>query len=108
VLLPDQLHTIWTLPAGDSDDSRRWAFLKRSFSERWLTTGAPEARVTPGWRRQRRRGPVKHGLCRCPADWPHSSFQRFVRSGDYDANWGCSDRFPTPMDFSDIGSTAQE
>src|SRR6516165_8620944 len=62
VLLPDQLHTIWTLPAGDSDDSRRWAFLKRSFSERWLTTGAPEARVTPGWRRQRRRGPVKHGL----------------------------------------------
>lgn len=29
VLLPDHLHTIWTLPEGDSDFSLRWNLIKR-------------------------------------------------------------------------------
>src|SRR4051794_27529477 len=67
VLLPDHLHTIWTLPPGDSDYSRRWAFLKRSFSELWLATDrASEASVTLGWRRQRRRGVWQ------PRFWEHT------------------------------------
>src|SRR6266566_4867677 len=34
VLLPDHLHCIWTLPAGDADFSARWAVIKRYVSKR--------------------------------------------------------------------------
>jgi putative transposase len=32
VVLPDHLHAVWTLPAGDSDFSRRWGAIKAQFS----------------------------------------------------------------------------
>jgi putative transposase len=32
VVLPDHLHTIWTLPAGDADYPLRWRLIKTSFS----------------------------------------------------------------------------
>ena len=32
VLLPDHLHGLWTLPAGDDDFSIRWAFIKANFT----------------------------------------------------------------------------
>ena len=35
--------------------------------------------------------PVKHGLVRCVADWPWSSFHRFVRDGIYDSLWGANE-----------------
>ena len=134
VLLPDHLHTIWSLPAGDTAYPRRWAAIKRRFTARWLASGGPEMPVSPGRHRQRRRGvlqprywehvirderdferhadyihynPVKHGLCRCPRDWPFSSFHRFVQSGDYPPDWGCG-AGPVPLDFSDIEATAPE
>ncbi len=31
VILPDHLHAIWRLPAGDSDYSLRWSLIKRFF-----------------------------------------------------------------------------
>ncbi len=34
--------------------------------------------------------PVKHGYAQSPANWPWSSFQRYVFSGDYPADWGSS------------------
>jgi putative transposase len=35
--------------------------------------------------------PVKHGLAKHPADWPHSSFRRCVASGFHPTGWtGCS------------------
>lgn len=118
VLLPDHLHAIWTLPAGDADDPRRWKGIKARFTSRWLSEGGREGLVTAGYRRQRRRGvwqprfmehtirdeldlhshadyihynPVKHGHVRCPKDWPWSTFHRYVATGDYVENWGCSD-----------------
>ena len=33
VLLPDHLHTIWTLPEGDADFSTRWSLIKRRVSQ---------------------------------------------------------------------------
>ncbi len=39
VLLPDHLHAIWTLPRGDDAFPRRWASIKRSFSQDWLESG---------------------------------------------------------------------
>jgi len=35
--------------------------------------------------------PVKHGLVRCAADWPYSTFHRFVAAGLYPKNWGVAD-----------------
>ena len=56
VLLPDHLHAIWTLPPGDDDYARRWQAIKAKFTVHWLASGGAEGEVTPGYRRQRRRG----------------------------------------------------
>lgn len=123
VLLPDHLHMIWTLPADDLDFSTRLASVKARFTQDWLARGGSEGRVAPGQARQRRRGvwqarfmehtirneddlihhadyihfnPVRHGWAQCPGDWPYSSFRRYVQSGVYPAEWGCSQRLPTP------------
>ena len=33
VLLPDHLHTIWSLPPGDANFSKRWGWLKKEFTK---------------------------------------------------------------------------
>lgn len=38
VVLPDHLHTIWTLPTGDADFANRWRLIKTEFS-RGIETG---------------------------------------------------------------------
>jgi putative transposase len=133
VLLPDHLHAIWTLPQADADFSRRWAWVKKEFTKAWLALGEAETEVSPSQRKDRRRGvwqrrfwehtlsdeydferrcdyihynPVKHGLVRCPRDWLYSSFARFVKSGDYEPDWGCSEH-PQP-DFADLDASALE
>ncbi len=35
--------------------------------------------------------PVKHGLAKAPKDWPHSTFQRYVKSCVYGINWGATE-----------------
>lgn len=32
VLLPEHMHCVWTLPAGDADFSMRWSLIKSGFS----------------------------------------------------------------------------
>lgn len=34
VVLPDHLHAVWTLPAGDADYSTRWAAVKSRFTRK--------------------------------------------------------------------------
>jgi putative transposase len=52
VLLPDHLHTLWTLPSGDTNYSRRWAWIKREFTARWLNCkGSGE--IDQIWQRRR-------------------------------------------------------
>jgi putative transposase len=41
VVLPDHLHSIWTLPPGDADYSHRWRLIKAQFSKDLLLAGAP-------------------------------------------------------------------
>ena|SRR5882672_2963017 len=36
VVLPDHLHTVWTLPEGDADFSTRWRLIKSAFSREAL------------------------------------------------------------------------
>jgi putative transposase len=133
VLLPDHLHAIWTLPGGDDEYSRRWQAIKARFTLEWLDAGGKEQRVSDGYCRQRRRGvwqprflehtirdemdlhqhvdyihynPVKHGYVPSPRDWPWSSFARYVRSGDYDEDWGSASQ--QPPDFRTVDAELLE
>ncbi len=56
VVLPDQLHTIWTLPPGGDDYSARWSRIKSRFTRRYLAEGQSDRSVTRSQRIERRRG----------------------------------------------------
>jgi putative transposase len=110
VILPDHLHCIWSLPEGDCAFPERWNRIKGEFSRR-LDDDAHRSRSRVSKRErglwQRRywerlvrddrdlrncidyihRNPVKHGLVARVADWPYSSFHRFVRDGRLPVDW---------------------
>jgi putative transposase len=115
VLLPEHLHCIWTLPPGDADYSTRWSMIKRRVSlassekykrAEWLVASKAKHRESTLWQRRfwehqirdeedftrhmdyLHYNPVKHGLCNHAAEWPHSTFHRFVAKGVYSADWG--------------------
>jgi putative transposase len=110
-VLPDHVHSIWALPEGDADFSTRWGLIKSGFS-RGLDP-APERSESKVAKREKgiwqRRywehairddadlerhvdyihfNPVKHGYVTRVADWPHSSFHRYVGRGLLAADWG--------------------
>ena len=115
VILPDHLHCIWTLPPGDADYAMRWREIKSRFSRK-IPAGEYRSlgRVNKGERSiwQRRYwehtlrderdmeqhvnyihyNPVKHGHVTRVADWPYSSFHRFVQKGIYPLDWGGDNR----------------
>ena len=101
VVLPDHLHCMWQLPAGDADFSQRWRMIKTRFSR-----GLPKGPLRASHERRAERGiwqrrfwehhirdqadfdahlrycwfnPVKHGLVDHPLDWPYSSVHRDTR-----------------------------
>lgn len=113
VLLPDHLHCIWTLPAGDADYAMRWNKIKRLVSQATIDARAGSVNASHCKRRElglwQRRfwehqirddtdyehhanylhwNPVKHGHVARVADWPYSSFRRFVARGLYPEDWG--------------------
>ncbi|MBI2850077.1 MAG: transposase [Chloroflexi bacterium] len=121
VVLPDHLHTIWTLPENDSDFSVRWKKIKATFSRHFedsvdgkislsaMKKGEKGIWQRRFWEHQIRDqedfnrhcdyihyNPVKHGLVNAPSDWKHSSFGRFVEKGWYGREWGES----APKDVS--------
>ena len=111
VVLPDHLHCIWTLPAGDADFSTRWRLSKSQFSRHSeIRRPVWQPRF---WEHHIRSeqdlarhidyihyNPVKHGYAARPADWPCSSFARFVGQGAYSDDWGAS---KAPKLSSNIG-----
>jgi putative transposase len=114
VILPDHLHCIWTLPPGDADFSTRWHDIKARFAAQ-LSRGErlSARRLKKGERGiwQRRfwehvirdeadyerhadyihYNPVKHGQVTRVADWPYSSFHRYVERGIYSQDWAADD-----------------
>ncbi len=101
VVLPDHLHTLWTLPHADADFSGRWRAIKAGFSRELVRRGRPLARDRRGeydlWQRRFwehlvrddedfarhvdyiHHNPVKHGLVADPIDWRWSSIHAFLR-----------------------------
>ena len=114
VLLSDHLHCIWKMPDSDDDFSTRWSMIKRKFTQRYMTSGRKVSRISESQQREGRRGvwqrrfwehairddrdyaahidyvhftPVKHGLVNHVADWPYSTFHRFVENGVFGSDW---------------------
>jgi putative transposase len=109
VILPDHLHVLMTLPEDDSAFSNRLRQIKARFTRELLATGlelkpdaSGEYRIWQHryWEHAVRDeadlanhiayihiNPVKHGLVDRVADWPHSSFHRFVRQGLIPRDW---------------------
>jgi putative transposase len=123
VILPDHLHAIMTLPTGDSDFSGRWRRIKGIFTRNVVAAGVPVSRNHRGeyalWQRRFWEhtirddsdfercadyihfNPVKHGLVRSPAAWPHSSLYRYVRTGVLSQDWGGNVRAGDNADFGE-------
>ena len=117
VVLPDHLHAVWSLPAGDSDFSTRWRLIKNRFAralpKQEALSAVRIARNERGiwqrrfWEHHIRNddefghyadycaiNPVKHGLVRRPVEWPYSSFHRDLRRGIYSEDWGAKVDLP--------------
>ena len=110
VILPDHLHAVWTLPPDDSDFALRWRLIKTEFPRALLLnehcSASRQTKHERGiWQRRYwehlvrdeadlsrhvdyvHMNPVKHGLVTRLADWPHSSFHRYVRKGILPMDW---------------------
>jgi putative transposase len=111
VVLPEHLHSLWTLPSEDEDFSTRWMLIKQSFSRQVVKKEpCPASRTKKGERGiwQRRfweycirndrdysrhveyihYNPVKHGYVQRASDWQFSSINRYIASGIVEQDWG--------------------
>ena len=123
VVLPEHMHCVITLPSTDDNYSLRWRLIKRWYSEAIPKTEyRSEVRSKRGergiWQRRYWEhvirdeqdyrahidyvhfNPVKHGLVNRAADWPYSTFHRWVMKGAYLASWG-QDGCVTALEYDD-------
>lgn len=118
VMLPDHLHTIWTLPENDANFGKRWGLIKRSVSRSCPEYSMPFQELSLSnvkrnevgiwqrrfWEHQIQNeddfakhmdyihfNPVKHGYAKRAVDWPYSTFHRYMNSGVYPVDWGTND-----------------
>jgi putative transposase len=126
VLLPDHMHTVWTMPADDGDYATRWRLIKARVTHQLGDAGRNRAVMTAR-REAKRQGslwqnrywerllrdeddvrrhldylhfnPVKHGQVTRVEDWRWSSFHRYVADGVYPRDWGATSG--VPVDRSD-------
>ena len=104
VILPDHLHSIWTLPINDSNFPIRWNLIKGYFSKNWSPKADNPTLDMLNQRREKEiwqhrywehfisdekdfyvhmeyvhNNPVKHGLVRDPLEWKFSTIHRYHR-----------------------------
>jgi len=105
VVLPDHLHCIWSLPAGDADYPTRWRLIKARFSRALPVAARRPSHLRRGergvWQRRYwehhirdepdlqahlrhcRLDPVRHGLVAQPEEWPWSTVHRDIAAEQY-------------------------
>lgn len=123
-ILPDHIHTLWSLPSGDTEYPTRWGWIKKEFTTRYLSQGGTEEPISSARQLSGRKGvwqrhywehlirdeedferhfdyihwnPVKHHYVKAPRDWAHSSFHQWVNSGHYEINWGRGAELPDKL-----------
>nr|WP_229721040.1 transposase [Dyella nitratireducens] len=112
VVLPEHMHTIWSMPDHDADFSRRWMLIKQRFSwaieqRETISTSRRNKSERGIWQRRFWEhlirdehdlachldyvhiNPVKHGYVTRASDWPYSSIHRYIRQGMLAADWAC-------------------
>ncbi|GAB7128436.1 transposase [Silvimonas sp. JCM 19000] len=110
VLMPNHLHCVLELPPADDDFGVRWRLIKSVFSRSLpMDEARSPSRANRGergiWQRrywehrienpQNLRAhidyvhinPIKHGYVTRLADWPWSTFHRYVAQGLYPPDW---------------------
>jgi putative transposase len=109
-ILPDHIHAVWALPENDTDFSVRWSLIKSGFSRGLDARPRSKSKILKRekgiWQRRYWEhairsdsdleqhvdyihfNPVKHGHVTRVADWPHSSFHRYVEQGLLALDWG--------------------
>jgi putative transposase len=116
VVLPDHIHCVWALPAGDADFATRWRLIKSFVTKRLSGCAATRPIRTTGNNKNSRSvwqhrywehlmrdesdyrahidyihyNPVKHGYVSRPVDWPYSSIHRYVADGQMPGDWGAN------------------
>ena len=111
VVLPDHLHCIMELPPEDADFATRWRLIKAGVARalprtEWVSPVRVERGERGIWQSRYWEhlirdeadfrahmdyvhiNPLKHGLVARVADWPYSTFHRYVRLGVYPEDWG--------------------
>lgn len=101
VILPDHIHTIWTLPENDYDYAKRWMLIKSSFSRKIIkteniNTTRIKKRERGIWQRRFwehlirdeidflnhieyiHQNPVKHGYVDQATEWTYSSIHKYL------------------------------
>ena len=113
-VLPDHLHAVWSLPAGDADFARRWNLIKSGFSRGLPALARSDSKIARRekgiWQRRYwehvirsdadlvrhvdyiHYNPVKHKLVSRACEWPHSSFHQHVKRGLLPMDWGGDNR----------------
>ena len=102
VVLPEHLHAVIRMRDATGDYPRFWQDLKKGFTRR-VAPGGPSPWQARYWEHTIRDdddrqahvdyihfNPVKHGWAARVADWPHSSFHRYVRQGQLPEDWGAT------------------
>jgi REP-associated tyrosine transposase len=109
-ILPDHVHAIWSLPSGDADFPTRWNSIKGGFSRGLDARPRSPSKIVKRekgiWQRRYWEhairdeadyerhvdyihfNPVKHGYVSRVADWPYSSFHRYVERNELPSDWG--------------------
>jgi putative transposase len=114
VVLPEHLHVMLTLPAGDKNYAIRWRLIKGGFSRQL----PKHERISKSRQRKGERGiwqrrywehlirndndyechadyihynPVKHGNVILGSVWPYSTIHDYVKKGLLNQNWGDGD-----------------
>jgi putative transposase len=109
-ILPDHIHMLWQLPQDDTDYASRLGLFKSAFSRGLAPSPTrSESKIAKRekgiWQRRFwehairddtdferhvdyiHYNPVKHGLVHRVADWPFSSFHRYVERGLLPSDW---------------------
>ena len=122
-ILPNHIHSIWTLPPGDSNFSNRWRLIKNYFTRNCdpkykgdVSKSRQCKNEQAVWQRRFwehqikddldfrnhidyiHYNPVKHGYVESPAHWKYSSFHHYVKRGIYDENWGAGTELEFTLD----------
>lgn len=100
VVLPDHLHAVIRMEDQTANFSRLRQDIKKGFTRRTSQPRAPSAWQSRCWERTVRDeaglqtcvdyvhvNPLKHGLVSAVAEWPHSTFHRYVSKGWLPLDW---------------------